>query len=184
MALLFLGLLLGLSLMALRARYLDFAGQRPDDYAGQGPQFDLRSHLNGPILCEGVIFGPTGRVTSRFVADMEAVWDGNTGVMTEEFLYDSGARQSRRWTLTLGNDGAVRAEAPDVIGTGTGRQVGSALQLAYRIRLPEDAGGHILNATDWMYLTGNGTIINRSQFRKYGIKVAELVATLRRKDTA
>jgi hypothetical protein len=184
MGLLFLGVFLGLSLMAIRARYLDFAGQRPEDYAAEGPTFDLRTHLNGPILCEGVIFGPTGRVSSRFVADMNAVWDGNTGVMTEEFHYDSGARQSRRWTLTLGNDGAVRAEAPDVIGTGTGRQAGAALQLSYRIRLPQDAGGHVLNATDWMYLTGNGTIINRSQFRKYGIKVAELVATLRRKDSA
>ena len=28
----------------------------------------------------------------------------------------------------------------------------------------------------------NGTIINRSQFRKFGIKVAELVATMRRVD--
>jgi hypothetical protein len=30
-----------------------------------------------------------------------------------------------------------------------------------------------------MYLMPNGTIINRSQFRKFGIKVAELVATMR-----
>jgi hypothetical protein len=30
-----------------------------------------------------------------------------------------------------------------------------------------------------MYLAPNGTIVNRSQFRKYGLKVAELVATLR-----
>ena len=31
-----------------------------------------------------------------------------------------------------------------------------------------------------MYLMENGTIMNRSQFRKFGIKVAELVATMRR----
>lgn len=173
-----------LALVALALRMTGFAAQRPEDYAGQAPQFDLRRHLDGPILCEGVIFGPTGRVASRFVADMEARWDGNTGVMTEDFRYDSGATQSRRWVLTLGNDGSVRAEAPDVIGTGTGRLMGSALRLTYRIRLPEDAGGHVLDATDWMYLTANDTIINRSQFRKYGIKVAELVATLRRKDAA
>jgi hypothetical protein len=182
------GFLLGaatmLALMLLAARFIGFTAQKPEDYTAQGPQFDLRRHLNGPILCEGVIFGPTGRVASRFVADMDARWEGNSGVMTEEFRYDSGATQSRRWVLTLGNDGAVRAEAPDVIGTGTGKQVGSALKLSYRIRLPEDAGGHVLDATDWMYLTDNDTIINRSQFRKYGIKVAELVATMRRKEAA
>ncbi len=33
--------------------------------------------------------------------------------------------------------------------------------------------------TDWMYLADNGTIVNRSQFRKFGFKVAELVATMR-----
>jgi hypothetical protein len=30
-----------------------------------------------------------------------------------------------------------------------------------------------------MYLMENGAIMNRSQFRKFGIKVAELVATMR-----
>ncbi len=39
--------------------------------------------------------------------------------------------------------------------------------------------GHVLDVTDWMYLMENGTIMNRSQFRKFGIKVAELVATMR-----
>jgi hypothetical protein len=30
-----------------------------------------------------------------------------------------------------------------------------------------------------MYLLDNGTVMNRSQFRKFGIKVGELVATIR-----
>ena len=50
----------------------------------------------------------------------------------------------------------------------------------YRIKLDEEAGGHVLNVTDWMYLMENGTIMNRSQFTKFGITVAELVATMRR----
>jgi len=176
------GALIVLALFTLRSRYLDFQAQTPADYKGKGPEFDLRQHLNGPILCEGMIYGPTGRVTSRFVADMEAKWQGNTGVMTESFRYDSGNTQDRIWTLMLGNDGSVRATAPDVIGTGTGRAEGSAVRLDYTIRLPESSGGHVLNVTDWMYLMENGTIMNRSQFRKFGIKVAELVATMRRKD--
>ncbi|MCP4825901.1 MAG: DUF3833 domain-containing protein, partial [Shimia sp.] len=45
--------------------------------------------------------------------------------------------------------------------------------------LTEEAGGHVLDVTDWMYHTGDGVIINRSQMRKFGIKVAELVATMR-----
>lgn len=180
-----LGSILMIILGYLKSRYLDFMAQRPEDYLdANGEAFDLRRHLNGPIVCDGVIYGPTGRVTSRFVGEFDARWEGNVGVMKERFTYDSGEVQDREWRLTLGNDGRIRATAPDVVGEGSGMQSGPTVQLRYRIRLPEDAGGHVLDTTDWMYLAPNGAIVNRSQFRKFGIKVAELVATMRRKETA
>jgi len=179
-----LGVILTLALFALWQRKWSFLAQEPEDYADRGPDFDIREQLNGPILCEGVIYGPTGRVTSRFVADFEARWNGNTGVMTEKFRYDSGTTQDREWRLTLDEDGKIRADADDLVGTGTGRQTGPGVKLNYRIKLPEDAGGHELDTTDWMYLMENGAIINRSQFRKFGIPVAELVATMRKKPQA
>jgi hypothetical protein len=173
------GAVLVLAALWLHGRFMGFRAAMPDDYAATGPAFDIRERLNGPILCEGVIFGPTGRVTSRFVADMNAEWRGDEGHMTEDFRYDNGNTQARAWTLKVGAGGAIAAEAPDIIGTGRGRQEGAAVRLDYRIRLPETAGGHVLDVTDWMYLVENGAIINRSQFRKFGIKVAELVATMR-----
>jgi hypothetical protein len=178
-----LGLFVAVTGVLLFHRITGFQAQRPADYAGQFPAFDLRTHLNGAIKCEGVIYGPAGRVASRFVGDFEATWDGNRGVMTEYFLYDSGTTQTRQWRLQLGNDGRIRAEADDVIGAGRGQQQGPSVNLNYTIRLPREAGGHVLNVTDWMYLAPNGVIVNRSQFRKFGIKVAELVATMRRVDT-
>ncbi len=164
-------------------RITGFTAQRHWDYEAGQPQFDLRTHLNGPIRCEGVIYGPLGRVTSRFTGDFDAEWQGNRGVMKERFFYDCGTEQDREWRLELGNDGTIRAEADDVVGLGQGNQDGSAVQLRYRLRLPEKAGGHVLSVTDWMYLTPSGAIVNRSQFRKFGIKVAELVATMRRLET-
>lgn len=174
-----LGALIVIALLALRSRLASFQAQAPEDYAGKGPAFDLRRHLAGPIQCEGVIFGPTGRVTSRFVADMEGTWNGTTGTLAEVFRYDSGTVQHRAWTLALGAEGRIVATAPDVVGQGTGRVAGPSVLLRYRIRLTPEAGGHVLDVTDWMYLMENGTIMNRSQFRKFGVKVAELVATMR-----
>ena len=173
-----LGVLATLGLAWLLSRRASFLAQTPDDYA-TGPSFDLRQHLNGPIACDGIIYGPTGRVSSRFTADFHATWDGNAGRMTEHFRYDSGTVQDRLWHLTLDDAGNITAQADDLVGTGTGRQSGSGVRLAYRIKLPESAGGHVLDVVDWMYLLDNGTIMNRSQFRKYGIQVAELVATMR-----
>ena len=64
-------------------------------------------------------------------------------------------------------------------GSGTGAQSGDSVQLKYKLRLPDAAGGHVLDVVDWMYLAPNGNIMNRSQFRKFGFQVAELVATMR-----
>jgi hypothetical protein len=91
----------GLAALVLLPRVLGFRAQRPVQYAGQGPAFDARTHLSGPILCEGVIYGPLGRVSSRFVADMHGTWQGNQGRLTEKFTYESGVQQDRAWALTL-----------------------------------------------------------------------------------
>ena len=174
-----LGILIaGLALWATR-RVASFTAQRPEDYDNTGPEIDIRRHIDGAILCEGVIYGPMGRVSSRFVADFEGQWNGSSGRLNETFTYDGATTQARQWSLTVGNGGTITATAPDVIGEGRGWQRGSAVLLKYRIRLPDSSGGHVLSVTDWMYLTANGTIMNRSQFRKFGVKVAELVATMR-----
>ena len=163
-------------------RFASFAAQKPSDYAGTHPALDPRTHLSGRIKCHGVIYGPLGRVASRFDGDFEGRWTGDTGTLVERFTYDSGNTQDRKWRLVLGPGGALTADADDLVGTGHGQLAGASLMLRYRIRLPADAGGHVLSVTDWMYLAPGGTIVNRSQFRKHGIKVAELVATMKRMD--
>lgn len=173
------------SILALvRRRFAGFSGQTADDYNEDYPQFDMRAHLDGAMICEGVIFGPLGRMTSTFVAEFDIVWDGNSCTMKEEFLYNDGSVQHREWRIELDGGGSFVAQADDVPGTGKGEMSGPALLFRYPIKLPADSGGHTLHAFDCMYLTKSGTIVNRSQFRKFGFKVAELVATIRRKEEA
>lgn len=174
-----LGVLAALAAVWAYNRMAGFASQKTSEYEGIVPTFDLRKHLNGKMTCDGMIFGPTGRVTSRFRAEMEMTWDGDRGVMDELFHYDDGTTQTRAWHLTLGADGTVEAKAADVIGTGGGRLCGNTLGLRYTIKLPVESGGHVLDAVDWMYLQPDGTILNRSQFRKFGLKVAELFCIIR-----
>jgi hypothetical protein len=179
-SLILLGVLLTIALVLIRRHFFGFMAQKPSDYKDVGTAFDIREALNGDIQCEGVVYGPLGRVNTRFVALMHAKWDGNVGSMTEEFTYDTGETLSREWQLTVTDDTHFSATAADIIGTGVGVQMGSGVQLKYTLVLAEDAGGHALNVTDWMYMMGNDTIMNRSQMYKYGVKVAELVATMRK----
>ncbi|MDC0739438.1 DUF3833 family protein [Cognatishimia sp. SS12] len=157
-----------------------FTNQRSADYADTGPNLQLREHLSGNLISEGVIFGPRGTVVSRFVADMQGTWDGSRGTLNEAFAFSSGDTQTRRWELSTGNDGRFWGTAADIVGKMTGETSGATARMDYRLRLEADAGGHVLSVTDWMYLTENGTILNRSHMRKFGVKVAELVATIRR----
>lgn len=174
-----LGAALMLALVWLRRTYASFRAQRPGHYAHLSPPFDLRQHLSGPLVLEGILYGPTGRVTSRFVADAEGIWQGNDGTLREVFHYDSGRVQTREWKLRLLPGNRIEGRAEDVDGIATGCISGPTVQMNYRYRLPADAGGHVLSVTDWMYLAPNGSIINRSQFTKAGLTVAELVATIR-----
>lgn len=163
-------------------RFPSFKSQRLSDYAETLPRFELRTHLSGPMISEGMIYGPMGTVVSRFVAEMNGTWEGARGKLTEDFRYATGTEQHREWSLTESNDGHIIATAPDIIGKGYGSASGSAFKMTYNIKLPDDSGGHVLSVVDWMYLMENGSIMNRSQMRKFGIKVAELVATIRPRD--
>ncbi|WP_170588293.1 DUF3833 family protein [Ruegeria arenilitoris] len=168
-----------LALIAVKTRLLSFRAQSPSDYDGTGPDFSLKDNLNGEILSEGLIYGPTGKMSNSFVARMIGEWNGNSGTLTEYFTYSNGKQMTRKWYLTMGTGNSFTATADDIVGEGRGVISGATVKLTYRIVLPEDAGGHTLDVTDWMYLTESGAIMNRSEMRKFGLKVAELVATMR-----
>lgn len=167
------------AVLLLRRYAVGFLAQRPRDYADTAPAFDLRRHLSGPMRCEGVIYGPTGRVSTRFVAEMTGAWDETGGRLAESFRYASGQVQQREWRITPGAGGRFTARAEDVKGEATGEVSGATALMRYRLRLPRESGGWLLDVTDWLYLTEDGVILNRSQFRLYGLPVGELVASMR-----
>ena len=160
-------------------RRFGFASQKPSDYAETEPHIDIRQHLNGVMKSEGIIYGPTGRVVSRFVADMEGVWNGNSGQLRESYRFAEGKTDTRAWSIEMSDDGSYKALAEDLIGEARGQLSGMAAQSRYNIRLGPKGGNQVVSVNDWMYLSENGAILNRSQFRKFGIKVGELIATIR-----
>ena len=177
-------LMTALLLLIIAATYAktvlySFRAQSPADYAGTDPVFSLKKHLSGTFASEGLIFGPNGKMTNSFVAEMVGEWDGDTGTLSEKFTYSNGREQNRKWLLKLGEGNTFTATADDIVGEAQGTVSGSTVSMRYTIILPEEAGGHTLTATDWLYLTQDGVIMNKSEMRKYGLKVAELLATMR-----
>lgn len=177
-----LGVILTVAMLFGLQSFWSFSAQRARDYAKETPTFDLKKHLSGNFTASGVIYDYTGRVNTRFEADIRGEFDSTGGKLYEDFVYSHGPKDRREWTITYENDGTFTGTAPDVIGKARGKQEGNALVMRYKLKLPERSGGHVLDVVDWMYLFENGTILNRSEMRKFGIKVAELFAVFSKEE--
>lgn len=158
-----------------------FRAQKPADYASEQPLFDPREALSGTFQAQGVVFDYTGRANVRFNATIVGTFDESGGKLAEVFTYDGDTPDDRReWQIQLSNDRTFTATAADVVGPADGVADGNAVRMTYRLVLPERAGGHVLDVVDWLYLMEDGTIINRSEMRKFGVKAAELFAVFHR----
>ena len=177
-----LGLLAALAGRMLARAFWSFGAQSPADYEGERPAFDAAAALAGTYRCEGVLYDFTGRIRARFDAAMQGSYTGDDGVLREHFRYHDGTEQRREWNIRLLGGGRLAATAGDVVGVARGEQSGNTLRMCYRLRLPDSARGLVVSVTDWMVLTESGAILNRSEMRKFGLKVAELFAVLKHDD--
>lgn len=179
-ALILLGAALTLGAIKAAKMVWSFRAQRTSDYKSDGDRLSLIEVLSGEFEAHGLIYDFTGRVKSRFIAEIHGSFDPAGGTLDERFSYQSGVEDRRKWTIVFDKGGdSFTATAPDVIGDGRGEYVGDAIRMTYRLQLPERAGGHVLDVVDWLYVMPDGAIANRSEMRKFGIKVAELIAVFR-----
>lgn len=154
--------------------------QAIEEYAAETPQLDLRDYLNGPLTASGVFFDHAGRASLRFIVDMEGSWEGDTGTLSERFRYSDGRSDERVWTISFQDDDSFTATAHDVVGEAKGSQRGNAAMMEYRLRIPRDGGEIVVAMEDWLYLQEDGTLINRTKMRKFGLTVGELVVAFRK----
>ncbi len=146
-----------------------------NDYAQEKPVFDLKTYFNGPVKGWGIFTDRSGKVVRRFVVTMQCSWNGDEGVLDEDFVYSDGSRQKRIWRMKKLPDGRYEGRADDVIGTGSGQQMGNAFRWGYTLKLPVDNNVYEVQFDDWMYQIDDKIVINKASMRKFGITLGELV---------
>ena len=149
-------------------------GNNLNHYQGTTPEVDIKEYFNGPIKAWGIVQDWRGRVVSRFDVNMIGSWEGDKGVLEEDFTYYDGSTQQRTWHITKLSDGKYEGTAGDIIGKATGGVSGSAVQWAYQMDVPVDDTTYRLTFDDWMWQMNDGVLINRSYLKKFGFTVAEL----------
>ena len=143
-------------------------------YKNQTPKLDLRVYLNGKTKAWGMLESRGGIMKRRFVVEMETVWNGNSGVLTEHFTFDDGEKSERTWNIMYQDDNNFTATAGDVIGKAVGKQYGNALQMKYILDLKVGKKNYKVTLDDWMFQLDDKHLVNKSEIKKFGITVARL----------
>ncbi|CAM8630582.1 Protein of unknown function DUF3833 [Comamonadaceae bacterium] len=150
------------------------ASQSIDQYRAEKPELDLQKYFNGTLDAYGVFTDRSGAVVKRFTVVMNCSWQGNEGVLDEDFTYSDGTTQKRVWRLTKLQDGKYTGTAGDVIGTAQGQARGNAFYWTYTLSLPVDGSVYEVRFDDWMYLMTDKVMLNKATMSKFGVKLGEV----------
>ncbi len=150
------------------------AAPAPADYAAEKPVLDLKTYFNGDISAHGIFTDRSGKVVRRFMVAMKCTWDGDTGVLDEDFTYSDGKKERRVWRVVRGPDGRYTGTAGDVVGTALGQAAGNALQWQYSLKLPVDGSVSEVQFNDWMYLMDSKVMLNKAVMSKFGVRLGEV----------
>jgi len=156
------------------------AGVSPETYRSQTPKLDLATYFNGPLTAWGYFADRSGEVKRRFTVSMVGEWKGNQGTLTEDFDWSDGSRTQRIWRITKQDDHRYIGRADDVKGEASGTAYGNALQWRYTLLLPVDGKTYEVQFDDWMYLMNGEVMLNKSEMRKFGFKLGEVVIAFRK----
>jgi len=146
----------------------------PADYAAETPRLDLRRYFNGPLSAHGLFTDRSGKVLRRFSVRMTGTWNGNQGVLEEDFSYSDGKTERRVWRLTDHGNGRYSGRADDVVGEAIGQAAGNALNWRYTLALPIDGRVWEVQFDDWMYLMDERVMLNKAVMSKFGITLGNV----------
>ncbi len=150
------------------------ASPTPADYAQERPVLDLARYFDGPVQAHGIFTDRSGKVVRRFTVDLVGRWNGDQGVLEEDFHYSDGQTQRRVWHLQRGPDGRWTGRADDVVGTAEGQARGNALNWRYTLALPVDGRVWEVAFDDWMFLVDDRVMLNKARMSKFGITLGEV----------
>jgi hypothetical protein len=162
------------SALAVVAGLAGCASVDPAAYQAEQPVLDLQTYFDGTIDAHGMFQDRSGKVVKRFTVAMTGTWNGDTGVLDEDFTYSDGTKQRRVWTIKRVAAGRYVGTAPDVVGEAIGIAAGNALNWRYTLALEVDGRTWHVDFDDWMFLMDHKVMLNRAVMSKFGIRLGEV----------
>ena len=147
---------------------------KPEDYINTEPKIKIEEYFLGGVKAWGIFQNRFGKVERQFTAKMEGSFDGEFLILEEDFSWNDGEKQKRKWRIKKVGDNKYEGTAPDVIGIAKGVSYGSAFKFEYNLLIPFKGKKIKVRFDDWIFKQDNKVAINRAVVSKFGFKVGEL----------
>jgi hypothetical protein len=147
---------------------------RPQAFVNTVPKFDPVTFWSGRTTSWGVIENRGGAPTAIITTRTEATAEGVNGLHMVQHVMSDGKDTVRDWHIRRLGKGLFEASANDMVGTARGSASGRTLHWTWT--LATKPGNCFLNVSmeQWMYLADNGTLMNRTIIRKFGVRLVEV----------
>lgn len=157
---------------------------RPEDFAEREPRFRIEEYFAGKTRAWGIFQDRFGTLRRQFIVDIDGTWDGETLTLVEDFVYDDGETEQRIWRITRTGAHSYEGRADGVIGIAKGESYGNALNWRYDFDLKVGDSVWNVHFDDWMFLQGDGVMINRASITKFGIELGQVTIAFRKAEAA
>jgi len=137
------------------------------DYKSTTPEFDMKTFFDGKLAAYGMVQNRNGEVIRRFRADLIGSWEGNKGLLEEDFFYDDGETQRRVWNLVKHGNNQYSGVASDSVGEATGESQGFAFNWRYTLAIEVDGTTWDIDLNDWIYQLDDSRLINQTEMKTF-----------------
>lgn len=131
-------------------------------YLKKAPKADIRKFFKGNVEAFAVTRDENDKIISAYKAKMHGKWEGNKGVLKQDFVYNDGKRDSRTWLITFENSGAFSAVGHDVLSPAKGRHRGNVIEMLYSLSLKKGSAKQEVKFEDNFYLVDRNSMIGIS----------------------
>lgn len=137
----------------------------------QTPTFVLEEYFDGATRATGMFEDRFGTVRTQFTVKIDGTWDGKTLILDEDFVYQDGSTEFRRWEIEKLAPGKYRGTTEQIIGEALGETAGNSFNWRYKFNLK--VGDDIWKVTfdDWMFLQQDGVLLNKATVYRWGFKI-------------
>ncbi len=146
------------------------------DFKDTKPELRIEQYFKGKTKASGLFQDRFGKVRRQFDVDIKGTWDENNQTLTlvEDFVYNDGATETRKWTIKKTGEDSYSGTAGGVVGEAVGKSEGNAFNFKYTFDLPVNGDTWRVKFDDWMYLHNNDVLFNKATIYRWGFRLGDV----------